>query len=506
MLMPNENSKLSNVDKVFSSSSSISSLPTTNPIPSWWQKEYSTSLTSHGKTSPLPKEVIDVVIIGSGLSGISSALSLINQLTTTDIKLSLKDKEKPRESFGIVVMEAREFCSGATGRNGGHLISSAFLGFKSLSERFSQEEALRAVKLEEKSIADTLEMLKNEAWTDAVDLVEGGNVHLFSTEQEKEALSEEIDAAKKAGCDVSHIEWITPQAASEQFGTARTLTGALKLPGNNLFPIKLVTQMYKLAHQKATASGRISLELYTHTPVIRVFSPEEAEYPRNGKVDWTIETPRGTFSTHYVIHATNAYASYLLPQHQSNSDHAIVPTRAQVIAVRPAKQNDGKAFWTNGFSANEGFDYFFQRPSNEKCDRPLIILGGGRNRSPPDYEFGISDDSSLNEHVGNYLRNFLPGWFSNFWNSIKDVDVVAEWTGIMGFTKDHDPIIGPVIDQNLIVPGQFILAGYSGHGMSRAPVCAEAVAQMIISQIFNTKWYLPSWLPKHYLSTYNLDA
>lgn len=139
----------------------------------------------------------------------------------------------------------------------------------------------------------------------------------------------------------------------------------------------------------------------------------------------------------YVIHATNAYASYLLPQHQANSEHAIVPTRAQVVAVKPPKQDRGDVFWTNGFSANEGFDYFFQRQvsSNAKCDPPPVILGGGRNQAPPNYEYGIADDSSLNNQVGDYLRRFLPTWFPNYWNSTSGVDVVDEWPGIMGFTE-----------------------------------------------------------------------
>lgn len=95
------------------------------------------------------------------------------------------------------------------------MVSSAILAFKSLSRRFSQEEALRAVKLEEKSVSDTLEMLKDQAWRDDVDLVQGSNVHLFSTENEMQVLVEEIDAAKDAGCNVAHVEWLSPEAANE---------------------------------------------------------------------------------------------------------------------------------------------------------------------------------------------------------------------------------------------------------------------------------------------------
>lgn len=147
-----------------------------------------------------------------------------------------------------------------------------------------------------------------------------------------------------------------------------------------------------------------------------------------------------TFPRKYVIHATNAYASHLLPHYQVNRDRAIVPTRAQVIAVRPTQL---KRLWTNAFSVNEGFDYLFQRPPKSKAEAGLVILGGGRNRAPPHYEFGVSDDSRLNDQVGDYLRGFLPSWFPKFWKCVTDVKVEDEWPGIMGFTKGESTTYNP---------------------------------------------------------------
>jgi len=73
-----------------------------------------------------------------------------------------------------------------------------------------------------------------------------------------------------------------------------------------------------------------------------------------------------------------------------------------------------------------------------------------------------------------------------------------EWTGIMGFTKSGDPFVGPVQGSDL--EGQFVSAGFSGHGMPRAFACAQVLAEMISSAMSGTKWSYPPWLPRHYLT------
>ena len=46
----------------------------------------------------------------------------------------------------VVVVEARAICSGATGRNGGHLKSSAVLEFSLNCQRFGREQAEKIVE------------------------------------------------------------------------------------------------------------------------------------------------------------------------------------------------------------------------------------------------------------------------------------------------------------------------------------------------------------------------
>ena len=52
-----------------------------------------------------------------------------------------------------------------------------------------------------------------------------------------------------------------------------------------------------------------------------------------------------------------------------------------------------------------------------------------------------------------------------------------EWSGIMGFSRDEHPFVGPVPDTS---PGLYVSAGYTGHGMPNTWLCGKAVALMAV--------------------------
>lgn len=78
-------------------------LPCVNSSASFWHSEPNGYLLGHRTTKQLPDKA-DVVIVGSGITGASIARYLAAD---------------PRAaSLSVVLLEAREVCWGATGRNG----------------------------------------------------------------------------------------------------------------------------------------------------------------------------------------------------------------------------------------------------------------------------------------------------------------------------------------------------------------------------------------------------
>ncbi|KAI5119667.1 hypothetical protein M0805_007758 [Coniferiporia weirii] len=450
------------------------SLPVANSTRSFWlhPSEEVNPLAKEGSQGQITSDA-DICVIGSGVTGISAAHHFSNIF--------------PEKK--IVILEARDFCSGATGRNGGHLTAGVFLDLGRHEKSMGLAEALKHYALEQHTSHSILQIIRENGLEDAVDLVSGGHIDILITDQEVEDGHADFELAKNSGVNLDNVKWFSKEELADAYGSSHV---AVQIPGHNLWPIKLVTQMYHLA-QKNFASSAGSLHLHTNTPVTEI-KPSTTSSRR-----WALSTPRGPVTCSTVLHATNAYASHLLPQ--LAGPRGIVPVRGQVLATRAAAplEKIGRSSW----GGNEGFEYWFPRPPKTPGDeqRPLIILGGGRE-AVQGYELGISDDNEVSSQAGRALRAFLPTVFPGKYE--EGVEPEMEWTGIMGYTSLRDPFVGPVLAADgSEVAGQYISAGYTGHGMPRAYACAEAVSSLIAHDLAGKpreNWTIPAWLPKRYLT------
>jgi glycine/D-amino acid oxidase-like deaminating enzyme len=149
--------------------------------------------------------------------------------------------------------------------------------------------------------------------------------------------------------------------------------------------------------------------------------------------DWVLTTPRGELKCNYVVHATNAYASYLLPHMQG--PEGIIPTRGQVMALRADTSLVDLS--RSGWGGNEGFEYWFPRPvADPATDKPLVILGGGREAVSPKFELYVEDDSAVNQDIGQALRNFLPSVFPGKFQKGREPEM--EWVSYFRTVKMID--------------------------------------------------------------------
>lgn len=106
------------------------SLPVSNPTLSYWQQPLHEKLAGiKSKTLP-PRR--DIVIIGSGITGCSVSRELLSN----------------GYRGSVTILEAREVCSGATGRNGGRINCTAVQDFDKYSRIFGVEAARRIVHFE----------------------------------------------------------------------------------------------------------------------------------------------------------------------------------------------------------------------------------------------------------------------------------------------------------------------------------------------------------------------
>lgn len=93
-------------------------------------------------------------------------------------------------------------------------------------------------------------------------------------------------------------------------------TKAFEWPAATLNPAKLCYAVHRMSLEKGGYS------IFTHTPALSVTESTEA------KGRWTVNTSRGSITATKVVHATNAYASALLPE----MNGIIVPTKGEQLS------------------------------------------------------------------------------------------------------------------------------------------------------------------------------
>ena len=101
------------------------------------------------------------------------------------------------------------------GRNGGHLSYTLHEDFAARQFLYGADEALREVKLQQYTVNELLKLVRAEKQEAELDLVSGGRVGLFFTEEEYVAAKADYEAAEKAGVDLRFVEWLSKEEVQE---------------------------------------------------------------------------------------------------------------------------------------------------------------------------------------------------------------------------------------------------------------------------------------------------
>ncbi|KAL7623172.1 hypothetical protein AAE478_006853 [Parahypoxylon ruwenzoriense] len=493
-----------------------SGLPVDNPTRSYWHREPSRKLLGHRTTAELPRSA-DVVVVGSGITGAFAAHFL---------------REK-RPGLDVVMLEAREACWGATGRNGGHcqpaIYAAAaphiasfelrnFLFLKSLVEEYSIPCDWRSTSgvhaFYSAELFDIVRSLVNNLADKYPDLA--ANVAVVTR-------GEDEDKSGLGGSPSYLLEGERRELTLDGLRVPNAAGAVVQWNAASLWPYKLVAFVLERllasgtnADEKGEGSG--SFNLQTNTPVTGL-SKADIFIPHSGgggsnqgassKSIWTVHTPRGTVATSQVFLATNGYTSHLLPQFSD----LIVPTRGQVSSLKPPPPQHngpseqppldiGHTYYIEGEPADTFArdDYLVQRPP----PAAELVYGGGRQHAKK-RGIGVWDDSTIDESVAWYLRGELgsvvdlsprhgagtrepqTGEKSKDEEKLppppskkQDLEPTYEWTGIMGYSRDGHPWVGGVPESLGGGDGLWVCAGYTGHGMPNAVLSAKAVVDMLV--------------------------
>lgn len=128
-----------------------------------------------------------------------------------------------------------------------------------------------------------------------------------------------------------------------------------------------------------------------------------------------------------------------------------------------------------------GFDYMTQSGKGGE-----IFLGGGLAQAS---QRGLHEIGNTRDDVNSTLATaHLSGIINAVWardeREPASSNVLAAWTGIMGFTSDSLPLVGLLPGEATSRSGQreWIAAGFNGYGMANAWLCGKHIAEQVLGK------------------------
>ncbi|MGH7101805.1 MAG: NAD(P)/FAD-dependent oxidoreductase [Acetobacteraceae bacterium] len=256
--------------------------------PYWWDRTPRPELSE----APPPTRA-DVLVIGSGFTGLSAAL------------------ETARAGRETVVLDAEDAGFGCSTRNGGQISTSVKAGYAELSRRHGAEHAGRILAEGRNSLSWVGEFVARERID--CDFAVAGRFHAAHTGARFEALARKIAAEPK---DVAAEAEIVPRSEQRrELGTDAYFGGVLYPRHASIDPGRFHQGML----ERALAGG---VRVVAHCPATAI--------SRDGR-GLTVATPRGTIDARTVVVATNGYTGNLTPWLRRR----VIPIGSYIIATEP---------------------------------------------------------------------------------------------------------------------------------------------------------------------------
>ncbi|EDP50890.1 hypothetical protein KXX16_001335 [Aspergillus fumigatus] len=474
-------------------------LPTPNPTSSFWLRSPHPDLTEI-HSPKLPVEA-DVVIIGSGVTGTSIARTLLESRKPRNNDLGQEPAHRP----AIVMLEARDICSGATGRNGGHILETAE-EFADLEEAPGTDAARKILRFRLAHLRELLAVAEQYGLTKTA---QARKVQFLSVYSNQKRWSEARGRFQrlKEGLPEETKEWrlYAKEDIPKEFSLPYA-QGIVAGPAGAIWPYKFITGV--LGHLKVKYPDELRIE--TNTPVTNI---EDHRRKAPDGLRYTLTTPRGIIRARHVVHCTNAHVAHLVPGMKG----LICPVRGQMSAQHP-----GVKFRTQGvehswlFNYDRGFDYLTQLPPSPSDAGEMMMFGGGFSQSEGSgiSDLGVSTDSELSLYADIHLSGALSAVFGHEnWGAVPVRAVEQMWTGIMGFSADGFPWVGRLPgslarrsqDAQEGRSAEWVSAAFSGEGMVLAWLCGKALGMMLLGDDNNLltggEAVDLSWFPEQMLIT-----
>jgi gamma-glutamylputrescine oxidase len=363
-----------------------------------------------------PPKKTSIAVIGAGISGLSVAL----HLQRAGLEVTLIEKDTP--AFG------------ASGRNVGHQLTGTSEYYARAVEVMGREKARDVwafTVMNQRELNEEIDAIRSR-----IEYHRTGYLACATTVQERRELEKSVQLLNEDGFFSEY--WTRDQLVKRTGDTP--FLGARYSPDDAILqPAWLV---WALVERFVQGGGCL-------LPFCEVTDVKE----KDGQfltLKW--QGAEREMQADALVWCLNAWTSELLPAFADR----IAPVRAQVLATQSMHK-----VCALGMAANFGYEYWRQAQRGE------FVLGGWRWAQEDAENNARKHDPSVEVHEG--LETFMRSSFPK----LKDAEIRQIWTGQMGFSQDGLPWVGAVPGRT----GQFISAGFTGHGLGLAWSCGRCLAE-----------------------------
>ena len=335
-------------------------------------------------TSELPAEA-DVLIVGSGLTGLTAALRL------------------SRGGKTAVVVDSGEIASGASSINGGMVSPDIKAGIQMIFDRHGPELGREMWQATVRSV----DIVSDLAASESIDaqIVRGGMAALGS-DQATHAKFERNVAWYRENVGVDW-EVLGPDRVGEVVGGNHFTTALFEPEGMGIQPARFVFGIAR----RASSAGAILVEQCQ----ARSFEARGAGF--------RVETSAGTINAGEVVLATNGYTT---AEPSPALARTVVPVGSYIIVTEPLGERASSIFPKGSmtYTKKRLLNYMRRTPDDR------ILIGGRRN---------LHTGLDLPESAADLKRQLV-----GFFPELEDVPITHVWGGKLAVPFDLVPHMGRV--------------------------------------------------------------
>jgi len=354
-----------------------------------------------------------VCVIGGGFTGLNTAINLA------------------KKGYDVVLIESEKIGWGASGRNGGQLIS----GF-SFSDHFENKGIKSDIQQMWMLGAKSADLVRERISEFSIECdLKDGFIDVATNRKHMDDLIDRCAEWKQCGYH-HQLELVDEIHVKKYVNSDAYVGGLIDTGSGHIHPLNLCLG-------EAKAASELGVQIYENTNAVEIKEGSPAK----------VLTENGSIEADYIVIAANAYIGSL----NKKLRRMVMPAASCIIATEPLSDEISAKLMPSDMAVcdqNTILDYY--RLSADK----RMLFGGRFN-----YSGKIPSDDRIKVEIKKRMVSVFP--------ELSETKVDYAWSGNVAVSLKKIPQLGR-LDDNI-----FYSQGYSGHGVAPTHMAAKVIADAV---------------------------